>query len=196
MDKETQLQHIEESRQRTHKMIDEQYDALIKKIESGEPITISKYTPERMSLMTSPRLFKGHKPSEIIFPDGRSVETKTWREAVTDILQDCNADEQMHDTLMYLRGRTAGRLRYILSHDPEELDVPLKIDEGLYFEGKFDTEYLLKMLTERVLKPSGYPCQDITVVLRQPQTAELANGEEQDDDIEDAEDEAPTMQMM
>ena len=34
------------------------------------------------------------------------------------------------------------------------------------------------------------------MVLRQPQTAELANGEEQDDDIEDAEDEAPTMQMM
>ena len=46
------------------------------------------------------------------------------------------------------------------------MNVPLKIDDDLYFEGKFDSEYLMKMMTERVLNPVGYDCSGISVTLR------------------------------
>lgn len=46
-----------------------------------------------------------------------------------------------------------------LEDDPwqftEEMDVPIKVDEELYFEGKFDTEAMLNMLEKKVLEPQG-----------------------------------------
>ncbi len=197
MDKEKQLQMIEESRQRLHLMIDQQYDALVRSVESGERITAIRTAPTELSLSTDAAAFKGRKPLSVIFPDGREQAATTWKAVVTAILQDCNADEQMHDALMYLRGRAAGRLRFILSHDPEELDAPLKIDDKLYFEGKFDTEYLLKMMTQRVLKPLRYPYHDITVTLRPVQTEQPVSDEDEEDmDCEEDEAEGFSQQMM
>ena len=43
----------------------------------------------------------------------------------------------------------------ILGSSPEEMDVPIKVDEELYFEGKFDTEAMLNMLEKKVLEPAG-----------------------------------------
>ena len=43
------------------------------------------------------------------------------------------------------------------------MDVPLKIDEGLYFEGKFDTEALLTMMEKKVLEPVGYDFSGIVI---------------------------------
>lgn len=43
------------------------------------------------------------------------------------------------------------------------MDVPLKIDEGLYFEGKFDTEALLTIMIKKVLKPIGYDYSQIII---------------------------------
>lgn len=34
---------------------------------------------------------------------------------------------------------------------------------GLYFEGKFDTEALLTMMTKKVLEPIGYDYSQITI---------------------------------
>ena len=34
------------------------------------------------------------------------------------------------------------------------MDVPIKVDEELYFEGKFDTEAMLNMLEKKVLEPA------------------------------------------
>lgn len=72
----------------------------------------------------------------------------------------------MHQRLMNLRGSVAGRTRFILAADPDSMDVPLKIDDDLYFESKFDSEYLMKMMTERVLNVIGYDYSGITVTLR------------------------------
>ena len=52
-------------------------------------------------------------------------------------------------------GKVAGRWRTILGSSPEEMDVPLKVDKELYFEGKFDTEAMLNMLEKKVLEPAG-----------------------------------------
>ena len=46
---------------------------------------------------------------------------------------------------MEMCGKVAGRWRTILGRSPEEMDVPLKVDEELYFEGKFDTEAMLNL---------------------------------------------------
>lgn len=73
---------------------------------------------------------------------------------------------EMHQRLMNIRGSVAGRTRFILSDSPSEMNVPLKIDEELYFEGKFDSEYLMKMLTKRVLDRIGYDYSGIVVTLR------------------------------
>lgn len=47
------------------------------------------------------------------------------------------------------------------------MNVPIKVDEGLYFEGKFDTEYLLKMLTDKVFSKVRYPYEFIEVEVRE-----------------------------
>ena len=49
------------------------------------------------------------------------------------------------------------------------MGAPLKIDEGLYWESKFDTEALLKNLTGKLLCRVGYDYQGIAVKYRDPQ---------------------------
>lgn len=43
------------------------------------------------------------------------------------------------------------------------LDVPIKVDEELYFEGKFDTEAMLNMLEKKVLEPAGVDYSSIKI---------------------------------
>ena len=160
-----QVQILEESRVRLHRLIDERYDLLREGIENGVPIGNSQ-TVQRLSLKNDLSVFKGTKPFSVTLPDGQTVHVNTWRKVASLLLEDCNRHEERHNRLHRLCNKAAGRLRPILSNNPNEMDVPLPIDEGLYFEGKFDTEFLLKMLTERVLKPVGYPCDDIAITVR------------------------------
>ena len=60
-------------------------------------------------------------------------------------------------------GKVAGRQRIILGKSAEEMNVPLKIDEEIYFEGKFDTEALLTMMIKKVLEPVGYDYSQIII---------------------------------
>lgn len=64
---------------------------------------------------------------------------------------------------MRLSGKVAGRQRIILGKSVEEMNVPLKIDEEIYFEGKFDTEALLTMMIKKVLEPVGYDYSQIII---------------------------------
>ena len=69
----------------------------------------------------------------------------------------------MHERLMQLRDKVAGRHRIILGSSSAGMDVPLKIDEDMFFEGKFDTESLMIVLTKRVLEPVGYDYSRIRI---------------------------------
>ncbi len=155
---------IEESRANMHQRIDRQYDALLEALRSGQPL---KTQDEKYALTTAPSIFKGEKPTSVTLPNGEMHPTKTWRELIQIVLQDCNSDENRHERMMQLSGCTSGRSRRILSGTPEGMNVPLKIDDNLFFEGYFDTEYLLKMLVDRVLEPAGYECEKVSVNLRQ-----------------------------
>lgn len=132
-------------------------DALISWYQNqGEIVDSEPIIAERELAWTSPATFKGKKPVAVKFASGETIETSTWLKLVQTILQHCNKQPDMHERLLQLRDKVAGRQRIILGSSAAGMDVPLKIDEDMYFEGKFDTEALLIMLTKRVLEPVGY----------------------------------------
>ena len=126
----------------------------------------------------NPAAFKGTKAVAVILPDGREVEAKTWRSVVEIILKDCAADPIMHEQLNFLCDRVNGNFRPLLSSRKAEMQAPVEIEEGLYFESKLDTEQLLRVLVEKVLRPVGYDCSSVLLRHRertqtQEQTADL-----------------------
>ena len=184
MTTEEQIKMLEESREKMHRSIDEKFDTLIEAVRTGQSVA-SKGTMH-YDLGNPTYLFKGKKPVSLTYPNGEKVIVKTWRQLALELLTDCNSDPDRHDDMMFLRNKVAGRNRWILSDSPEGMDVPLKIDEGMYFEGKFDTDYLLKMMTERIFDKVGYDYSFIEIEVRN-------KGQEILDDVE--QDEGITMQM-
>ena len=70
---------------------------------------------------------------------------------------------------MEMRGRVYGNFRRLLAEDPNGMDAPLQITEGLYLESKFDTQALLDNLTQKILRRVGYDYGRIAVLYRSPQ---------------------------
>ena len=109
------------------------------------------------------------------------------------ILKDCNADAKMHGRLLAISGKVAGRERVILGRTDRGMDKPLKIDDGIYFESYFDTQYLLKVMKERVLDAVGYDYSGILLYVRDPalekklqQEADLSEEDMETDPEEEA----------
>ncbi len=161
--KEEILRELEESRKRMHDTIDERYDEMINAVQTGNHINSE---PSTYSLSYPPALFKGKRPQAIIYPDGARVKLTTWQNFALELLTACNSENKCHEKLMELRNKISGRSRYILSDKPDGMDRPIRIDEGLYFEGKFDTEYLIKMMTENIFKRVGFQYEGIEVELK------------------------------
>ena len=132
---------------------------------SGEMHTDKRDTIRESSLITvSPggtEREKDHWQSS--FAPGEWIETPTWRKVAQKILQTCNEQPDIHERFMEMCGKVAGRWRTILGSSPEEMDVPIKVDEELYFEGKFDTEAMLNMLEKKVLEPAGVDYSSIKI---------------------------------
>ena len=162
------LTQIEQSRKQMHQRIDDQYDELVRKIlMDGKELTMNE-GEQLLPLVADPARFKGLKPSLLLFPDGRTVTAQNWRQTILEILLECNKDPVKHDRMMQLRDVVAGRLRPLLSGSPEGMSVPLMIDEGLYLEGKLDTEYLIKTVRDQILAPVGYDYDKIGFVVHDP----------------------------
>lgn len=161
MDIEKALAEIEACRERMHRMIDEKFDMAVQGIKTGKSMPDAA-----VPLSAPPYRFKGTKPAAVIFPDGRRVEAATWRKAVTAILQDCMDTPVSGGRLMAIRGKVMGKQQVILGASPEGMDAPLEIGQGLFMEGKFDTESLLYVLTKRVLEPAGYDYGRLSIQLR------------------------------
>ena len=175
---EEQITMFESSRERMHRLIDERYDSMIHCIRTGQPLRQAE--KECYALSDPPFLFKGKKPHSITFPNGDRITVKTWREVAAELLRDCNSDPKRHEALMQLRYMVSGNSRWVLTDTDQCLDVAIKVDEGLYFEGKFDTEYLLKMLTERIFDKVGYPYEMIEIEIREKaQSIASAEGAEE-----------------
>ncbi len=188
---EEQIALIEESRVKIHRSIDEKYDNLIELLRTGKPIMSDEI--RYYDLGEPLHFFKGKKPAAIIYPSGEKVNLTTWRQVAKELLADCNSDPERHEAMMKLRYAIGGRARWALTDEPEGMDVPIKIDEGLYFEGKFDTEFLLKMLTKEIFDRVGYDYSFIEIELRGKEQTETPVEDEQSADTE--EDESLVMRM-
>lgn len=165
MTTEEKIAMFEQSRERMHRAIDEKIDDIIECLRTGQ--SIRQNGVRHYDLSEPPFLFKSKKPVSITYPNGEKVFVSTWRKVAGELLNDCNSDPQRHEALMQLRHKIAGRNRWVLADAPSDMNVPIKVDEGLYFEGKFDTEYLLKMLTDKVFSKVGYPYEFIEVEVRE-----------------------------
>ncbi len=157
------IKMIEESRQYMHSLIDAQYDEFIGKLNGNIYLQTNKPTDLSLSLSTNSAIFKGKKPVEVSFNNGNSILTPTWKEVASAILQDCNSIPEMHYRLTKLAGKVYGRDRILLSESQENLISPIEIDEGLYFEGKFDTEGLLNVMKKRLFDVIGYDYSGVNI---------------------------------
>ena len=151
---------------------------LLQMYRSGELRTDKKDTIRESSLIiVSPAELKGKRPLAVQFAPGEWIETPTWRKVAQKILQTCNEQPDIHERFVEMCGKVAGRWRTILGSSPEEMDVPIKVDEELYFEGKFDTEAMLNVLEKKVLEPAGVDYSSIKIRY-------MAKGQEQANGIE------------
>ena len=110
-------------------------------------------------------IFIGKKPVAVLFGEER-VEANNWRKLFAAIMAWCNAGAQCHENLMYLRDKVSGRDRILLSHSPDSMRRPLRIDEDMYAEVCYGTGTLLYILRDRVLAPAHFDCSDISIVIK------------------------------
>ena len=175
----TVLAEIERIRRECRQLVDSKFDALTSRVleEGGAEL---KEDERVLTLAAMPSGFKGKKPVSLILPGGAEVNTPSWKKAVTAILQDCNSDPRRHKWMLELRGRVFGNFRPLLAKTPEGMGAPLKIDEGLYWESKFDTEAMLRNLTDKLLSKVGYDYQGVVVRYLDPQLRPTAVEEVQE----------------
>ena len=181
---------IENLRHELHTLVDENIENMLNRLENN----MTGQAESILSLSAMPAFFKGKKPISIMLSDGNEIMTKKWKQVVSAILHDCNSDKIMHNRLSEICGKVYGRERVLLSADTQGMDAPIKIDEGIYFESKFDTETLLKVLTERVLKPIGYDYSHIRIKITDPKLSTEIESNVVEDEMESVENE-PTLQM-
>ena len=163
------LTEISACRKQFHQMVDEHLDDLLCRLILGDRMEDFQEKGGRLLPFASPpAMFKGEKPASVIL-HGEEIEASTWRKVALAVLRDCNADAQRHKRMLELRGRISGNFRTLLADSPKGMAAPLKIDAGLYWESKFDTEALLGNLTEKLLDWVGYDYQNIVIRFRAPQ---------------------------
>jgi len=150
---------IESIRADMHHLIDALFTLMFQVADDG----VDGFLP----MARNAHVLKGKKPASLRLPDGGQFEVKTWLEAAEIIVRDCNSDEERHQRLLEMTGKVLGRNRRILSDAPCGLDTPIKVDEGIYFEGKFDTQSLIEVLCNRILQPTGYGYNKVMVKVRE-----------------------------
>ena len=127
-------QLIEELREEMLQLVNTKCDALLQMYRSGEMHTDKRDTIRESSLITvSPAELKGKRPLAVQFASGEWIETPTWRKVAQKILQTVMNSRISMKNLWKMCGKVAGRWRTILGSSPEEMDVPIKVDEELYF---------------------------------------------------------------
>jgi hypothetical protein len=115
-------------------------------------------------LTTPPYCFVGKKPVAVLFGKER-VEVKSWRQVYLVVMGCCN--RECHERLMYLRDKTAGKVRVFLSARPDGMTRPVKIDEDMYGETHYGSETLMSILRKRILDPARFDYFNISVAVKQ-----------------------------
>lgn len=161
-----QLAEIERRRAKWHQMLDAKCDALILQLVGYTQVEGDQ--GRVMPLASPPMAFKGTKPAAVIFSGDWEVPVSTWRQAMRAVLLECAADPVRRERMLDMRCRVFGNFRSLLSETPDGMNAPLEICEGLYVEGKFDTQSLLQNITQKIFDRVGFDYRSIVVRLREP----------------------------
>ena len=181
---------IENLRHELHALVDENIENMLNRLEN-DGLTGQKESI--LPLLAMPAFLKGKKTTSITLSDGNEIVTKKWNRLYQPYFMTV-IQINLYNRLLEICGKVHSRDRVILSADTHGMDAPLKIDEGIYFESKFDTETLLKALTERVLKPIGYDYSHIRIKITDPKLSTELESNAAEDEMESVENE-PTLQM-
>lgn len=111
-------------------------------------------------------IYKGKRPTGVIFAGGKRVESPTWKKVMEEILKDCCKDPVRYQALMNLRGKILGRNRVLVGSEIGEMRSPVKIGEALYVETHYDAETLLRILTRRILDEVGYDYSRMRIAVK------------------------------
>ena len=111
-------------------------------------------------------IYKGKRPTAVIFPGEVRKECPTWKKVMEEILKDCCKNLERHQMLMDLRGKILGRNRVLLGSETGKMRSPVKIDEALFVETHYDAETLLRILTTRILDEVGYDYSKIQIAVK------------------------------
>ena len=132
----------------------------------GSTIDLSNIDYERIAMLTEDtRNFINKKPIAVLFGD-EFVEAYSWSDVYATVLRRCNRDARYHETLMSMRGEVRGKVREFISHSPDEMIRPKKIDDALYAEVQYGVETLMHILVDCILTPVGYDYSNIRVVIK------------------------------
>lgn len=166
------IKELEQLREELIREIDEKIGQLIKHLKkespNAEPAPGSAQRNYEViyPLTAGAGIFKGKRPIGILFDDGRRIEVPTWKRLMEELLKDCCKKPLHRQALMDLRGKVLGRNRVLLGSEEGKMRSPVKIDEALYVETHYDTETLLRILTERLLDVIGYDYSKIRIAVK------------------------------
>ena len=166
------IQELQKLREELIREIDEKFDWIIDEVKKES-------VPSRQKESRKPRnyeiiyplnvgagVFKGKRPTGVIFADGRRTENPTWKSVAEELLKDCCKDSDQRQALMDLRGKVLGRNRVLLGSETGKMRSPVKIDEALYIETHYDAETLMRILTTRILDMVGYDYSKIRIAVK------------------------------
>lgn len=152
--------------------IDEKIEQMVKKLQNENQTTSENKRVQAEEyesiypLNVGTGIYKGKRPTGVIFGDGTRKESPTWKKVMEEILKDCCKDTAKHQALMNLRGKILGRNRVLLGSETGKMRSPVKIDEALYVETHYDAETLLRILTTRMLDEVDYDYSKIQIAVK------------------------------
>ena len=164
------VRELEAMRKRMLQEINTEFDVLLSRIaeETGQgnlcaslPVNDATYP-----LTAGAGIFKGKKPTGVVI-GGEYVPLRTWKQLVAEIMARCMADARYEQALQAQAGRVSGKKRALLASPDEGMRSPLPIGGGLFLETHYDTETLLNILMNRILRPIGYDYSAIRVTVRE-----------------------------
>lgn len=151
-------------RTESYKKVDDQINAELFRLALGDQAEAFQTKPgQLLPLSVLSTAFKGRRPISVILR-GQEIPAPTWKQTAFQILKDCDSIPECHERLMNLRGQIHARYRPLLAESPEGMDKPMKVSDGLYWEGRQDVKAMMQSLTEQILKNAGY--DDWAVVVR------------------------------
>lgn len=105
------------------------------------------------------------RPEGIRLPNGKKINVRTWKYLAVAILRECASVPECKKKMMEEASAGTTGHKSLLSSDPSMLYGPLKIADGLYFNGTTTMKYILKRLMN-VLDTVGFDYFNVEVHVR------------------------------